>query len=131
MFRVQKRAVRPTLAALFILGIGGVRCAAQDLINPDRPGIADGSKVIGASRFQIETAVQHESRDEVHTVFVPTLVRIGAGDRFEIRVEGNTFTHEAGVSGFAPLSIGAKYALIDAKEGPTLGVIVRGFPASG
>jgi len=121
---------RHACAACVLLAFASA-AAAQDLINPDRPGIADGSKVVGARRFQIETAIQHESRDEIHTIFIPTLVRIGAGDRFEIRVEGNTFTHEAGVSGFAPLSIGAKYTLVDSKDGPTLGVIVRGFPASG
>lgn len=119
--------------------------ASPDLINPDRPGIADGSKVIGSGRVQLETAIQHEYRgdngDRSHTLFVPTLVRVGMGDRFEARVEGNTFSRvvtipsgapSVSTSGFAPLSIGFKYAFLDADHGrPSLGTIVRVFPASG
>src|SRR6266852_6252827 len=58
-----------------------------DLINPDRPGIADGSTVIGKGRFQIETGVQGEFRSDGratdHTLFTPTLIRIGINDKWE------------------------------------------------
>jgi hypothetical protein len=127
---VRRMSCRIALAGCLLVISASVG-VAQDLISPDRPGIADGSTVVGAGRFQIETALQHESRGEIHTIFLPTLFRAGAGDRFEIRVEGNTFTHEAGASGFAPTSIGAKYTVIDSTDGPTLGIIGRGFPASG
>src|ERR1051326_7161955 len=101
-----------------------------DLINPDRPGIADGSKVIAPGQFQLETGLQFE-RHDVDFVFVPTLVRAGVLERLELRVEGNTVTHAAGETGFSPISLGAKIALVQSDEGPTLGVIIRGFPASG
>ena len=130
MTSVGRACVLVWLAALpLLLWSSGV--AAQDLINPDRPGIADGSKVVGRGRLQIETSLQRETRGDIHTLFVPTLVRVGVGNRLELRVEGNTWTREAGVSGLAPISIGAKYVLIDSKDGPTLGIIVRGFPGSG
>ena len=102
----------------------------QDLINPDRPGIADGSKVIAPGQFQLETGLQYE-RHDVGFVFVPTLARVGVLKRLEFRVEGNTVTHANGNTGFAPISVGAKLALVQSDNGPTLGVIVRGFPASG
>lgn len=103
---------------------------SPDLINPDRPGIADGSKVIAPGQLQLETGFQYE-RHDVDFVFVPTLVRVGALKRLEFRVEGNTLTHANGETGFAPISIGAKLALVQSDNGPTLGIIVRGFPASG
>lgn len=149
-----RRVLATTLAALALLASSRVAAAqaapapqaeaAQDLINPDRPGIADGSKVIGAGRFQLETGIQEEYRDgaaKTHTLFIPTLVRIGVGERWEARVEGNTFTRvstigtdmtSAATSGFAPLSVGFKYAILDADHGrPSVGAIVRAFPASG
>ena len=122
------------VAAAMLLGAGAAAAQDQaqspDLINPDRPGIADGSKVIAPGQLQIETGLQYE-RHDVGFVFVPTLVRVGALQRLEFRVEGNTLTHAGGDTGFAPISLGAKVALVQSDDGPTVGVIVRGFLASG
>jgi hypothetical protein len=119
---------------------------AQALINPDRPGIADGSTTVGANRFQIETAIQAEFRgdDGEHdrTIFVPTLLRYGISKRWEVRVEGNGYTWvtqkdpatgTSHASGFAPTSIGLKYNFLDASgaERPSIGAILRIFPPSG
>src|ERR687884_234986 len=53
----------------------------QDLINADRPGIADGSTVVGPKTFQLESGIQQEFRRSgsirEHTFFVPTLLRFG------------------------------------------------------
>src|SRR5215510_9097344 len=53
--------------------------AEPDLINPDRPGIADGSTVVGSKTFQVESGIQLEFRrageSREHTFFVPTLLR--------------------------------------------------------
>lgn len=118
--------------------------ATDDYINPDRPGIADGSNVISPGHFQIETGVQRELREEGedHRLFVPTLLRLGLSDRWEARVEGNIYTWETtSVSGggsgdsdgFAPISIGMKYHLVDSKglKQPSVGAILRIFPPSG
>jgi len=117
-----------------------------DLINPDRPGIADGSNVIGAKRFQIESGIQEEFRrsDESreHTFFVPTLLRFGVDSRWEVRIEGNTFTRvttfDSGnltdeKSGYAPTSIGFKLHLYNSNGDHqiSLGTIVRVFPTWG
>ena len=118
----------------------------EDAISPDRPGIADGSGVVGRGRFQIETGLQMEWRESdaqrERAFFFPTLARVGIGDRLEARVEGNTYTRvrvteagtEVGLSdGFAPLSLGLKARFQEAQGSrrPSLGAILRVFPPSG
>ena len=117
-----------------------------DLINPDRPGIADGSTVVGSKTFQIESGIQEEFRrngdGREHTLFVPTLLRFGFGDHWEVRIEGNTFTRvttfNSGTltdqtSGLAPTSMGLKYHIFNSNgdHQVSLGTIVRVFPAWG
>lgn len=64
---------------------------ADDYINPDRPGIADGSNVVGGEHFQVETGIQQELRNGGHdrTRLVPTLLRLGIDDNWELRAESN------------------------------------------
>ncbi|MCU6435306.1 transporter [Undibacterium sp. Jales W-56] len=146
---IGRFSLRPTQALMLVMSLQLTSTAlAQDdeYINPDRPGIADGSKVIGAGRVQIETGVQKEFRRgglaSDQTAFVPTLFRVGINNRWEVRVESNTYTMqrtadpENGVTrsqGIAPVSIGTKYQFLEANKAsqPSLGVIVRVFPASG
>ena len=118
----------------------------QDLINADRPGIADGSTVVGPKTFQLETGIQQEFRRSgnvrEHTFFAPTLLRFGINSQFEARIEGNTFTRVSTivsatpvnrVSGFAPLSLGFKYQFYKSNGDHqlSLGTIVRVFPTWG
>src|SRR5215813_9818376 len=120
------------------------QCADEpDLINADRPGIADGSTVIGAGTFQIESGIQQEFRrsgdSREHTFFVPTLLRFGVDSHWEVRIEGNTFTRvttsdSTGItSGFAPVSLGFKYHIYKSTgcHQFSLGTIGRVFPAWG
>lgn len=118
-----------------------------DFINPDRPGIADGSNVVGRRHFQFELGVQQEFRKDsgvsTRTTFIPTLLRFGIDDRWEARIEGNNFTFQrtsdptAGVSntaGLPPFSFGFKYHFQDQpgpRKKPSLATIFRLFPASG
>jgi len=118
----------------------------DDLINADRPGLADSSSVVGAKRLQIESGIQLEfSRPpgiREHTLFIPTLLRIGISSRWEARIEGNTFTRTSDFevtgttkrfSGLAPISLGFKYNIQDSEgvRHPSLGAIVRIFPKWG
>ncbi|HLK14542.1 MAG TPA: transporter [Fimbriimonadaceae bacterium] len=110
----------------------------NDLINPDRPGIADGSTVVGR-HYQIETGYQQELHDGGHTrlIFIPTLLRFGVNSNWELRIEGAPFSYSDsfGVrsTGYQPISAGAKYHFMDAKgtKCPSLGFIGRVFPAIG
>lgn len=120
--------------------------ADDDYINADRPGIADGSNVVGPGRIQIEAGLQQEYRssegNRSRTLFLPTLVRVGLGKSFEFRVESNTYTWmntsdsaqgTPRAEGFAPASVGLKYHFIESGgwEQPSVGAILRFFPRSG
>lgn len=115
-------------------------------INPDRPGIADGSHVIGAGQLQIETGyaqerhVDHGTRSRLS--LVPALLRIGLTSRVEARLESNTFTSEhvssppgavSSSTGLSPLFLGAKVVLYESAGDSALSVatIVRVAPPSG
>jgi hypothetical protein len=146
----MNRVTRCLLFGSALAALLGARARADDPKNaplqPDRPGIADGSTVVGPGAFQVEAGVQgQDTRDRHgsdHALFTPLLLRYGLSRQWEARFETNGFSHDwassvAGVSrasGFAPVSIGAKYHFQDAPEGsrkPSLGTIVRVFPASG
>ena len=102
-------ALRALLALFACLAVVPAR-ADDDLINPDRPGIADGSQTIARGTFQIEAGVNRDQGDDSF----PTLLRYGLSKNFEARVESNSaLTH--------PL-FGFKVHFADA---PSLGVIVR------
>lgn len=149
----MSRTSLPSSMAILSFGIAIVLSTApahaqsdEDYINPDRPGIADGSTTVGKGRFQIETAIQtefrHDGDEHDRTMFFPTLLRYGFADKLEVRVEGNTYSwmrqkDSSGTShsdGFAPTSIGLKYNFVEAPEGSkqvSVGAIARVFPPSG
>lgn len=84
--------------------------ADDDLINADRPGIADGSQTVGRGTFQLETGID---RDRESREF-PTLLRYGIWSNFEARVESeNALTH--------PM-FGFKWQFAKA---PSVGIIAR------
>lgn len=120
--------------------------SAEDYINADRPGIADGSTVVGNDRFQVEAALQWESHsrggEQDRRVFAPTLLRLGLDRSWELRVEGNTYSrtrsrspgqHATTSEGLAPTSFGLKHQFNDGAGArqPSFGAILRIFPASG
>src|ERR1700760_1618907 len=114
------------LLAFLSLLFAAVSAFAQDadLINPDRPGIADGSAVVGRGLFQIEAGLERDHGSDGRSLSTPLLFRYGVSKALELRVEGDGYIHAGGANGFAPLSIGAKYHFADS---PSLGVIARVF----
>lgn len=147
---MRRPILRSILIAAILVVLSTTAALAQqqtttepDLINADRPGIADGSTVVGPKTFQIETGIQAEFRRNTdsreHTFFIPTLLRFGIDSHWEVRVEGNTYTRVTSfdststtdqTSGFAPLSLGFKYHIYDDHQ-ISLGTIVRIFPTWG
>jgi hypothetical protein len=99
------------------------RAGDNDSIDPDRPGFAESSKVVGKGRVQLETSLQWErQRDDTEhsrTLTTPTLLRIGLDPAFELRfeTEGRTVIHasEPGTgehtttAGYADTSAGFKW----------------------
>jgi hypothetical protein len=120
----------------------GAGCPAfgqdQGVINPDRPGLTNGSMVVG-HHVEIELGAEYERHDSGHTnlYYLPTLLRIGINNQWEFRVEGNDYTSQdaSGVlsRGYQPFSFGAKYHFMDQSgtKRPSLGVMARVFPANG
>jgi hypothetical protein len=120
---------------------------APEPIQPDRPGIADGSTVIGPGRFQTENGLlglrNSAAGGEVRSWFTPTLLRFGLTRRWEARVETNGYSRasasapgipEATTAGYSPVSAGTKYQFQEASEGNgnlSAGMILRVFPPSG
>jgi hypothetical protein len=137
------------LAALCLACSGTAGAAEDDAISPDRPSVAESSQVVGKGRFQLETGLQWDRlRDEtVHerTLTTPTLLRIGLGERAELRIEtdGRTIVHDADpasgqhtvTAGYADTSVGVKWHLRDQQEGqmsqPSLGVLLHADLPSG
>ncbi len=136
--------MRPlSLAALVIVLVAAPALAQTpvsvlDLIDADRPGLADTSTVIGKGWLQLETGLQWESRTGETSLYIPTLFRIGMSRHVELRLEGNTITSvrpqgEAAVSGLAPLSLGFEFSAREpnGRRDPGVGVIARLLPAWG
>ena len=131
----------------WMLTAGPAAVAAEDdEISPDRPGIAESSGVVGRGRAQIEVGVQQEARNDgirrTRTLLVPALFRIGASEKVELRIEGDTYTREKlsqptgpgeRSEGMAPTSLGLKARVADAVGGAKApaAVIARFFPRSG
>jgi len=115
----------------------------DDVIGADRPGLAEGAAVVGAGRFQVETGLQKEffrlGGDTAQVVSIPTLLRLGINEQWELRVESDVrawerVTDATGITtksqGDAPVSIGAKYRFQE-DDRPDMGLIVRVAPRSG
>ena len=115
-----------------------------DLINADRPGIAEGPGVVAPGRFQLEIGFHRESeRDPAGrftTTLMPTLVRAGIGGAAELRVETNGYTRaEAATTagteratGWSPLSIGMKYQFLAGDARPvSMALLGRVSPSTG
>jgi hypothetical protein len=120
--------------------------ADDDQINPDRPGVAESSKVVGKGRLQLETCVQWDrQRDDTsheRTLYSPTLLRVGLSESTELRIEtdGRTVIHASDpatgehtvTAGYADTELGLKWHLADAEGNkPSMGVLLHAALPSG
>ena len=136
-------SIRQAVVAGVAFAVASVAQAQpEEPINADRPGIADGSKVVGHGRWQIEVGVQKEFRRvegvSDHRVMAPLLLRAGIGQNWEFRLETNSYVSLHSRDGLreeggAPVALGAKYQITDLTDraAPSLGVIARLVPPSG
>jgi hypothetical protein len=120
--------MKTVFALVLIASASALHGQDADLINADRPGLADSSGVVGRGRFQVEAGLERDHSDGSIDLSTPLLLRYGVTKDVELRVEGNGYVHSSGANGFAPLSIGAKFHFADS---PSLGVIARLFVPSG
>ena len=124
----------PLIALLVAMAGADASAQSPDLIDADRPGLADTGRTVGAGTVQFEVGLQWEQRGSQDSEFVPALFRIGLGDRLEARIEGNTVTTAVidGIrqTGLATTSFGLAFAVVPDAEGhrPSVGIIARALP---
>jgi len=141
---VMRSRIIPCLLAGLASGISSAHGAAG-AIATDRPDFVESSNVVGSGRLQVETSVLFErDRDGVgrtRTWSTPTLLRIGAGDSVELRIEtdGRAVTEYSGAgqvrstrSGWSDASFGVKWHVTDgAGAQPSLGILLHADLDSG
>jgi len=89
----------------------------QDVISPDRPGAANPPTVVGRGVFQLESAFESltahpPSAASATTLDLPTTLRFGLGHALELRLESETLSRTRTNSGFADVSVEAKWCPI-------------------
>jgi hypothetical protein len=105
-------------------------------ISPDRPGLGDGSGIVGRGVWQIESGWSFESarHDDavLHELSLPlALFRVGVTDRFELRVSADGLLSDTSsspgskrLSGRSDVEVGAKLKLFEsARAGFELSVV--------
>ncbi|HEV7763528.1 MAG TPA: transporter [Thermoanaerobaculia bacterium] len=113
-------------AALFLMLIPVFARAQEESIVADRPGLADGSTTVPQGVAQLETGVTTEEGDNFA---LPTLVRYGITNRFELRIASDVLGWNSDDSDIAPISAGFKLRL---REGAIpLSLIASVQPPSG
>lgn len=128
-------------AAMWAVAMGAYGQNNGDYLGSDRPGIADSSEVVGPGRWQMETGLAREARrsgeDLDRKVFVPTLLRLGLYEHWEVRLESDVHawmrdSDSVRTEAYAPFSVGFKYRFMEAAgAGPSLAAIARITPPSG
>ncbi len=121
---------------LIVLAAGPLAAQTEDVINADRPGIADGSTTVGHAVFQVELGAERDDDAHIHTLITPLLLRYGLTKNFELRMETAGYGRVLGFGedGFNPISAGFKWHFLDEDtktRRPSLGIIGRLFPKSG
>ncbi|HYC93909.1 MAG TPA: transporter [Thermoanaerobaculia bacterium] len=102
------------LVAMVCLALAAVSAFAQEeeTIVADRPGLADGAATVGSGVVQLETGLTLAGDDE-ESLTLPTLLRIGFGDRFELRIESDVAEGLSDDVELAPVAAGFKLRLTD------------------
>jgi hypothetical protein len=103
---------------------------ASAQIATDRPDFVESSSVVGAGGLQIEAGLTR-SEDAGHAWNTPTLLRVGVGDRWELRAESALLQRRSTSSGnpstgLGDVSLGLKWHSTDPKGAlPSTAVLVH------
>jgi hypothetical protein len=95
------------MCSVVILATWPCSAAAQDVIEPDRPDLTNGSHLVGTGVVQFEVGAIYTRRsDEGHTLGSPLTVRIGVSDWFEARAGFDGLLHAADADGTTATGLG-------------------------
>ncbi len=120
--------------------LGAVICqtAHSEPLATDRPDFVESSTTVGAGRWQVEMGVVRERgpQGESASWLLPTLLRVGLGDAWELRFESDTFQRISvqgaeSVDGMNDLAVGLKYHLQSEPLGASLAWLVHADLDSG
>jgi hypothetical protein len=121
------RTLASLLAAAALATTPFASCA-DDEISTDRPDVVESSDVVGKGRFQIEAGFaidcDRENGVKSRVSTTPTLLRLGLGDTWELRLETDGATRARASSGgitvrergFSDVSLGVKWHMQDGDE---------------
>jgi len=126
-----------TVLLCLLLCLPATRAEAEEPISTDRPDFANSSDTVGAGRWQVETGLAWERTRSASasdtTGTTPVLLRIGTGERWELRLGTDGWQHDVernnglstSDSGLADLDVGMKYhCTTTGPDGASLGWIV-------
>jgi hypothetical protein len=110
---------------LALLVASGAAAADGDAIDPDRPDLSFSAKTVGAGRVQLESGMLYErtrmaAAPTERRLVAETTLRIGLGDRFELRLDGEPIVRLRGAEDATDVGdfrLGAKWRFLDAAEG--------------
>ena len=98
--------------SIIMLSLGCYGSTAQQrVINTDSPDQSDGTHIVEAHHFQVETGLQFSQLDEAtHEMDNVTLLRYGFSKKFEARLlnQYSVIHDEERTEGFQPLTISFK-----------------------
>lgn len=98
----------------------------EEGIITDRPDVAESSRTVGKYRTQLEIGVDVDSNDTT-ALAIPTKLRFGLTDSFEVHVESDlidaTFGDD-GSTGLSTFDVGGKYHISESEGLPSLGLLL-------
>jgi hypothetical protein len=112
--------VRRGLIVAALLLAGCVPVYAQESVPElvtDRPDFTESSDVVGRGFVQFETGTTFEFDRSEKSMTAPLgLVRIGVGDRVEIRISGDGFVSTRAAHGISDMEAGVKVRLLHSEK---------------
>lgn len=116
---------RLAVACLLVLLItSGAAAVDGDVLDPDRPDVSTGAKTVGAGRVQVESGVFYArtraaGEPTERRLSAETLLRIGVGERIEVRVDSDPIVRLRGAEDATDVGdfrVSVKWRFLDAKE---------------
>jgi outer membrane putative beta-barrel porin/alpha-amylase len=119
-------------ALVLIVARGAAAAEGDDALDPDRPDVSSSARTVGAGRVQLETGVLAErtrlaGEPTERRLSAEMLVRIGIGERLELRVDGEPIVRLRGAddaTDVGDFKIGAKWRFFDGDDGAPMLALV-------
>ena len=129
---MNKQALLHVTTCAVLCACAMTNVANADPMATDRPDFVESSTTVGAGRWQIEMGLVRErgAEGESTSWLLPTLLRVGLGDSWELRFESDTFQRVRlpdgeTFDGLNDLAVGLKYHVQAEPLGASLAWLVH------